>query len=101
MADPLVVERVGGLAGFGGAGARLRSRGHIALETLAPADRRAVECLFESPAAQPGAPQPDSPLRDGFRYRLSRACESGTQTVEVAEASLPAAVIGCVRDELL
>ncbi len=96
VAKPLRVERVGGLAGYGGARARIRSHGQITLESLPTADRRRVESLFESPVNSFA-----SSLRDGFRYRLSRESPAGTQTIEVPEEALPAAVTGCVKDELL
>lgn len=94
--EVLQVERVGGIAGMGGPGAHIRSRGQIALETLSKADRQSVLSLFTSRArAKP------SPMRDGFSYRLSRTGASGTETVEVPEALLPPAVAACVKDELV
>lgn len=92
---PLIVERIGGLAGYGGPGARLRSIGKIEFERLSPADQKTMESLFESRGGQF-----PSPVRDGFRYRITRNAKSATETIEVAEELLPAAVSGCVRDEL-
>jgi hypothetical protein len=98
--SPLMVERLGGLAGYGGSGARLRSRGEIAIESLAAIDRHKVESLFAA-ASGPAPRASDTPLRDGFRYRVSRYSPGGTETIEVPEEALPAAVAGCVKDELL
>jgi len=93
--DDLEVERIGGLAGMGLSGSRLRSRGRLALSSLSAADRQAVDALFDAPA-----PQPDD-VRDGFRYRLTRRTAAGFQTVEMPESAVPAVVSGSVRDELI
>jgi hypothetical protein len=45
--DRLHIERVGGLAGFGGP--HLKSRGELELSDLSPADKQAVEGLFKDP----------------------------------------------------
>jgi len=94
--EVLVVERIGGFAGFGGPGARIRSRGQVALASLSEADRRTLEALFKA-AGKVGV----SAMRDGFSYRISRTGKSGTETIEVPEEHLPAAITGCVTDELL
>ena len=93
--DDLEIERIGGLAGMGLPGSRLRSRGRLALSSLSAADRQAVDALFEAPA-----PPPDN-MRDGFRYRLTRRTAAGVQTVEMPESAIPAAVSGSIRDELI
>jgi hypothetical protein len=90
---PLEVERVGGLAGFGTAASRVRSRGQVDVSNLSPDDRRAVESLFSHPTATPSRP-------DEFRYRLTRWTDEGPQTVSVPESQVPAAVRSAVRDEL-
>ena len=92
----LSVERMGGLAGYGGPGARLRSRGQIEFSALSPADQEAMDKLFRSHGGVP-----PSPVRDGFRYRITRGGQAGSESIEVAEEQLPAAVTDCVRDELL
>jgi len=91
----LKVERIGGLAGIGGPGAHVRSRGQLAFTSLSEADQRCVENLFKTR----GKTKP-SALRDGFCYRISRSAESGAESIEVAEAMLPAAIVACVKDEL-
>jgi hypothetical protein len=92
----LHVERLGGLANFGGARSRVRSRGQIDTAALSAADRRAVDALFQSGggAAPHGA-------ADEFRYRISRTTPGGTETVEAPEGHVPAALAACVKDELV
>ena len=94
-AEPFVdVERLGGLAGFGGPGGRLRSHGRVHPARLADADRRTIEALFTTPP--PAAAMPDA-----FRYRLTRLTPQGPQSVEVPESAVPQAVREAVRDELV
>jgi hypothetical protein len=90
----LKVERLGGLAGMGLPGARIRSRGHIDARKLSAAEQAVVNGLFESPPAAPAQ------ARDAFRYRITRQTEKGLQTVEVHEDAVPEAVRACVVDEL-
>ncbi len=93
--DQLMVERIGGLAGFGGPGAHIRSRGQVAIARLSEGDRKTVETLFKTRGkAKPTA------MRDGFSYRISRTTQAGTETIEVPESLLPASIAGCVKDEL-
>jgi hypothetical protein len=94
--DLLLVERIGGLAGFGVSGSRISSRGQLAFNSLPDTDQRLVEALFKShgklePTAQ----------RDTFSYRISCASKFGAKTVEVPETLLPATIIACVKDELI
>lgn len=92
----LHVERIGGLAGIGVAGAHVRSHGEVDLAALSAAEQQAVEALFKSHAkAKP------SPVRDGFRYKISRTTAAGVETIEAAEAAVPAALSQCVKDELV
>jgi hypothetical protein len=93
--DHVEVERLGGLAGFGLPGSRLRSRGSMALADLSAADAKAVQALFGHP------PPAHSPMPDGFRYRLTRQAGGVAHSVEVHEDALPAKLRDCVRDELL
>jgi len=92
----LLVERIGGFAGFGGPGARIRSRGQVAIARLSEADQLTLDGLFKA-AGKVGT----SAMRDGFSYRISRTGKSGTETIEVPEEHLPVAITACVRDELL
>lgn len=93
----LKVERVGGLAGFGGAGSHIRSEGSVELASLSDADKRVVARLFDNTAA----PRKASPVRDGFHYRVTRTVASRAETVEIPESAMPAVLIACVRDELI
>ena len=92
----LHVERIGGLAGFGGTQSAIQSRGQIEVAALSAADAKAVEALFQHPGKAA-----DSLVRDGFRYRLSRRTPAGTETIEAPESAVPATVMQCVKDELV
>jgi len=92
--DQITVERLGGFGGFGLPGGHLRSRGQVEQAKLSPADRAAVDALFDNPPK--GPPKPD-----GFTYRLTRQTAKGPQTVEVAEQHVPDALKASVKDELI
>ena len=92
----LHVEKLGGLAGFGGARARIRSRGQIETAALSAADQKAVDSLFQIG----GASEPPKGA-DGFRFRISRITAAGTETIEVSETHVPAALMSHVQDELV
>lgn len=91
----MTIERVGGLAGFGGPGAKIRGRGRVDVDTLSADDRAAVDALFtrhrDAPASSP----------DAFRYRISRGSGAQAESVEVPEGVLPAVVANAIKDELL
>jgi hypothetical protein len=95
--DHLDVERLGGLAGMGGPGSRIRSRGRLQGHDLSAADRTHVAALFggaKPPAEHPGA-------ADGFRYRLTlHSAGAAAATVELPEAAVPECVRSSVSDEL-
>jgi hypothetical protein len=92
----LHVERIGGLAGFGGARSHVRSRGEIDTAALSAKDQQAVERLFRSRGKAKS-----SKARDSFRYRISRDTPEGVETVEVPEEVVPAALSQCVTDEFV
>ena len=92
----LHVERLGGLAGFGGALAHIRSRGELDMERLSAEEQKAVNALFHSEHK----PKKRSLERDAFRYRISRTTPEGVETVEVPETDVPEALSKCVKDEL-
>jgi hypothetical protein len=92
----LHVERIGGLAGFGGARSHLRSHGEIDTESLSATEQRAVEAMFQAQ----GKAKP-SKGRDTFRYRISRVTPEGVETIEAPEEAVPAALCHCVKDELI
>jgi hypothetical protein len=91
----LKVERIDGLAGFGGARSRLKSDGQIAFATLSLTDQKAVEALFKTH----GKVTP-SPVRDGFSYRVTRGGGAAGDTILVPEDKMPAALIACVKDRI-
>ena len=92
----LKVERVGGFAGFGLSGSRLRSQGEQEMSALSAADQAAVEALFRNRGRVTAA----GPQADGFRYRITRVAGGQEETVEVPEAAVPAALRNCVTDTL-
>ncbi|MOA50355.1 hypothetical protein D3C78_1733600 [compost metagenome] len=89
------VERLGGLAGYGQPGARLRSRCRIQARDLSPADQATLQHIFLHPTPTP------APGRDAFRYSFTRQLGEGVQTVIVAETVVPQAIRNCVRDEFV
>ena len=91
--DKLTIERIGGLAGFGGR--HLKSRGEVDLAILPEADQATVRRLFAV-----GGPDRGSHVPDGFLYRVTRHTSEGTTTVEAADSVLPASLVACVRDTL-
>jgi hypothetical protein len=93
----LKIERIGGLAGFGLPGSRLRSSGEQTMSALSASDQAAVEALFRDPGRQAGPGQE----RDAFRYRITRIVNGKKQTVEVPESAVPPALKACVSDKLM
>ncbi len=92
----LTIEKIGGLAGFGLPNSRLRSRGSCTAEELTAADRGAVDALFAGKRARA------SPAGgDQFRYRITRQAAAGEQSVEVAEADVPAKLMASLKDEIV
>ncbi len=91
----LHVERIGGLAGFGGTRSHIRSHGQIDAATLPAAEAKAVEALFQTHGQSE-----DSQVGDGFRYRISRVTSAGTETIEAPESAVPSMLMQCVKDEL-
>ena len=92
--DRIQIERTGGFAGFGLPGSHVQSRGEMALSELSPADRAALDALFDRKG------RADAPMPDGFRYRLTRQTAAGTQTIEAPESQVPAALKDSVKDVL-
>jgi hypothetical protein len=97
--EMLKVERIGGLAGFGGAKSRLKSDGEIAFSDLSLSDQKAVEALFKA-----GGKAAPSQIRDGFSYRVTRGGDgwgaAAGDTILVPEDKMPAALIACVKDRI-
>jgi hypothetical protein len=94
--DRLQIEKVGGLAGFGGP--HLKSRGEVSLSGLSPTDKQAVESLFSNKQKTARAP---TGAADMHRYRITRQTDAGgEETVEVPEDAVPAALKDSVTDTL-
>ena len=92
----LHIEKLGGLANFGGANARIRSRGQLNTTTLSAKELHAVDSLFHTQS------ESETPaMADGFKFRISRTTAAGTETVEAPESRVPAAVASCVKDEFV
>jgi emfourin len=98
--DIVEVEKLGGLAGFGNPGSRLRSRGALHGHQLKTEDRARVDELF---AKGHVTNEPPNSVADAFRYRLTlrRKGASGHQVIELPENKLPATLRDCVKDELI
>jgi hypothetical protein len=92
--DKISIERIGGFAGFGLPGSRIRSRGEVDRAQLSGSDRKAVDALFAA------LPADNQPRPDEFRYRLTRHGDGGAQTIEVCERHVPESLRNCVQDEL-
>jgi hypothetical protein len=93
----LKIEKIGGLAGMGLPGSKLKSSGEQSMSALSADDQASVEAMFRDPKAHRESPQ----MRDGFRYRITRTVNGKEQTVEVPESAVPAALKACVTDKLL
>lgn len=84
------IERTGGLAGFGSPASRVKSVADVEIDALAPADRAAVEALFER------GPREAAPATDGFVYRLTR----GKESTQALEHEVPAAVLDQIQTRI-
>jgi len=89
----LKIERLGGIAGFGGP--NLKSEGEYALADLSAADQERVEALFRGRTKSRSRPR-----ADGFRYRITRSSNGAVQSVEVPEDLVPQPLIASVKDSL-
>ncbi len=92
--DLLRIERVGGLAGFGLPGSKLKSEGDLLLSRLTEAERTAIDALFAVGEKAREA------TADGFRYRITRQTAHGPETVELPEKLVPSIVRDSVKDTL-
>jgi Emfourin len=91
------IEKIGGLAGFGLPGSRIKSSGETAISALSPADQAWVEALFQKPPRS----QEVGNERDTHCYRITRTKNGRDQTIEVPEAVVPHSLKACVTDKLL
>ena len=91
------IEKIGGLAGYGLPGSRIKSSGETAISAPSPADQAWVEAMFQKPPRS----QEAGNERDTHRYRITRTANGQDQTIEVPEALVPHALKACVTDKLL
>jgi hypothetical protein len=87
----VTIERLGGLAGFGGP--NLKSEGQIESSDLSADDQAKVEKLFEG-----GNVPPVKNTNDVYNYRITRQKDGRSQTIQVPESLVPAALISSVKD---
>jgi hypothetical protein len=80
----LKVERIGGLAGFGGAKSLLKSDCEIAFSSLSLSDQKTIEALFKAKGNAA-----TSQTRDGFSYRVTRGGGAAGETILVSEHRMP------------
>ena len=92
----LKIERIGGLAGFGGQNSHLRSNGEIDIDKLSEKDKKAVEDLF---SAQGKAVK--NLTTDAFRYKISRTTSEGTESIETSEEKVPSAIKQTIKDQII
>ena len=90
------IERIGGLAGFGGEKSRLRSRGEFEMDELSEEDKKAIEDLYTSRRNMKS-----TQAMDTFRYRISRTTSKGIESIEADEEMIPNAIRQCLRDEII
>ena len=89
-----LVEKLGGLAGFGGPSARIRSTGTIDDHSLSLKDRDLLQNLFISERQMKFSQKCDE-----FMYRISKREDGSDNCIEVPESLLPDSIRNCVRDE--
>jgi hypothetical protein len=87
----VTIERLGGMGGFGGP--NIKSEGQIESSDLSADDQAKVEKLFEG-----GSIPPVKNTNDVFNYRITRQKDGRSQTIEVPESLVPAALISSVKD---
>ena len=72
------VEKIGGLAGFGLPGSKLKSSGETAISALSPADQAWVEAVFQKPRGS----QEAGNERDAHCYRITRTKTGATRPLK-------------------
>ncbi|MUZ71437.1 hypothetical protein GOZ90_01995 [Agrobacterium vitis] len=92
--DELILEKMGGFAGFGGAKSALRSDGVCAVEKLSAGEKQLIEEFFQQSAPQTAA------VADGFRYRIVWPSRFGDRSVDVPESLVPDEIKASVKDRL-
>jgi hypothetical protein len=95
--DRLRIERLGGHDRAGFPDSHVESRGSLTLSKLSPADREAIEDLFNHPEKIKQAP---AGAADFEVYCITRQTAVGLQTIEVPFNAAPAVVKENVTDTL-
>ena len=88
----LTITRLGGLAGFG-MGPNIKSEGQVEFSDLSADDQAKIEKLFEG-----GSVPPAKNTNDVFNYRITRQKDGRSQTIQVPESLVPAALVSSVKD---
>jgi len=91
-----IVEKLGGIAGFGGPSARIRSTGRIEFSSLVETDQQFLMNLF---AHKPELNQKLCP--DELKYRITTGSDERQMAIELPESLTPSFIKKCVRDELV
>lgn len=93
----IVIERVGGIGGFGLDGSKVESKGEVTSTTLSAATQARVDVLFATYGKGKAAPAKGA---DGFSYIITRNSVNGSQAITVPESEVPAELRDCVTDRL-
>lgn len=88
-----VVERLGGVVGFGVG--HLKSRGEVEDTDLSPADRRQLASLFAGPKR---SAEPNQSIEE--RYRITKVTPSGSKSITLPFRDTPSLLRDSVRDTL-
>lgn len=96
--DRLEIERLGGLAGVGLPGSRIRSRATLLGKELSARERDSVDAIFKADAS---VTRPEQGGADNFRYRLTLHNSRGSRAIEVGAGDLPESLEARVKDELI
>lgn len=95
--DRIEIQRLGGMAGIGLPGSRIRSQVELRGSDLSREERLSIETLFESKAGISGGP----PRPDAFRYQITVDSGAGRHTIVVGQADLLESLQARVHDELI
>jgi hypothetical protein len=91
-----IIEKLGGIAGFGGPFARIRSIGTIDERSLSLKDRDYLQNLFLSYSTKRFTQQCDE-----FIFRIIQKNDNEEKRIDVPESLLPDSIRSCVRDEFV
>lgn len=88
------VEKLGGLAGFGGPFSRLKSVGQIDESAVDEPARKLLNELFASASSPEPLKKPDE-----FRYKITLMKNGVENSIELPESQTPLVIRQSVRDE--